>query len=88
MKKLLLVAAIVGTVAGSACSKAPDCTAETLTRKAQEMTTALQEAVNKDPSKAPELSAKVGEITSKYQGATTSKEACRAYDELIAAIKS
>lgn len=88
MNKFLLFAAATATLAGSACSKAEDCTSEMLTQKAQEMTTALQEAVAKDPAKASDLAAKVQEITSKYQGANTSKEACKAYDELISAIKS
>lgn len=87
MKKILLVAAGFAALAGSACSKAPECTSETLAKKAQEMTTALQDVVTKDPSKAAELTTKVQEITTKYQGATTSADACKAYDELITAIK-
>jgi hypothetical protein len=51
------------------------------------MTAALQEAITKDPSKAAELTAKVQAITTKYQGATTLTEACKAYDEVTASIK-
>ncbi len=87
MKRFLMLAACVAALAGSACSKAPECTSEQLTKKAQEMTTALQEAVTKDPTKAAELTAKVQEVVGKYQGATTAAEACKAYDEVIATIK-
>lgn len=87
MKKFLLIAVGMAALAGSACSKAPECTTEALTKKGQELATALQEAVTKDPAKAAELTAKVQEVTSKYQGATTAAEACKAYDEVIAAVK-
>jgi uncharacterized iron-regulated protein len=82
-----LIAVGLAALAGSACSKAPECTTEELTKKAQELTAALQEAVSKDPAKAAELTAKVQDVTSKYQGATTAAEACKAYDEVIAAVK-
>jgi hypothetical protein len=88
MKKFLFVAVGLALLAGSACSKAPDCTPEMITQKTQELTTALQAAITKDPSKAEELTAKVTEITTKYKDATTAAEACKAYDELIAAIKA
>ena len=87
MRKFLVVAAGVAALAGSACSKAPECTTEMLTQKSQDLTTALQAAITKDPSKAAELTAKVQEVTTKYQGATTAAEACKAYDEVIAAVK-
>ena len=87
MKTFLLVAVGIAALAGSACSKAPECTTEMLAKKAQDMTAALQEAVTRDPAKAAELTAKVQEVTSKYQGATTAAEACKAYDELTATIK-
>ncbi|TIL44310.1 hypothetical protein [Mesorhizobium sp.] len=88
MKTFLLVAVGIAALAGSACSKAPDCTTEMLTKNAQEMTAALQEAITKDPAKAADLTAKVQAVTTKYQGATTAEEACKAYDELTAAIKA
>ncbi|RJG44990.1 MULTISPECIES: hypothetical protein [unclassified Mesorhizobium] len=88
MKKFLLVAVGIAALAGSACSKAPECTSEVLGQKAQELTTALQAAITKDPAKAAELTTKVQEIGTKYQGSTTSADACKAYDELIAVIKS
>lgn len=59
-----------------------------LTKKAQDRTAALQEAITKDPAKAADLTAKVQAVTAKYQGATTADEACKAYDELTAAIKA
>ncbi|MBN9242702.1 MAG: hypothetical protein J0I98_07905 [Mesorhizobium sp.] len=87
MKKFLLLGVGLAALAGSACSKAPECTTEEMTKKAQELASALQEAVTKDPAKAAELTAKVQDVTSKYQGATTAAEACKAYDEVIAAVK-
>jgi hypothetical protein len=87
MNKFLLGAVGLAVLAGSACSKAPECTAEIATKKAQEMTTALQEAITKDPSKAADLSARVQAVTTKYQGGTAAADACKAYDEVIAAIK-
>ncbi|MGX9119316.1 hypothetical protein ACWTU6_22045 [Mesorhizobium sp. BHbsci] len=50
-----------------------------LTKKAQDMTAALQEAITKDPAKAADLTAKVQAVTAEYQGATTADEACKAY---------
>ncbi|MGF7006794.1 hypothetical protein [Aminobacter sp. BE322] len=82
---VLATVGVLFTVA--ACSKAPECTAETLAKKSQEIATAVQEAVTKDPTKAAELATKVQEVASKYTGATTSAEACKAYDELLTAIK-
>lgn len=87
MRKFLFAAAGIALLGASACSKAPDCTAEMLTQKGQELTVVLQAAVTKDPSKAAELTAKVQEITTKYQGSTAAADACKAYDELIAAFK-
>ncbi len=87
MKKFLLLGVGLAALAGSACSKAPECTTEEMTKKAQELASALQEAVTKDPAKAAELTAKVQDVTSKYQGATTAAEACKAHDEVIAAVK-
>lgn len=87
MKKFLLLAAGLAALAGSACSKAPECTSEELAGKAQEMTAAVQEAVTKDPSKAAELMAKVQDVVKKYQNSSTTAEACNAYDEVITAIK-
>ncbi|MBZ9810548.1 MULTISPECIES: hypothetical protein [unclassified Mesorhizobium] len=87
MKKFLLVAVGVAVLAGSACSKAPECTAEVASKKAQDMAAALQEAVTKDPSKAADLTAKVQEVTTKYQGTATLADACKAFDEVTAAIK-
>ncbi|AZN99689.1 hypothetical protein EJ066_22595 [Mesorhizobium sp. M9A.F.Ca.ET.002.03.1.2] len=88
MKAFLLVAVGIAALAGSACSKAPECTAEMLAKKAQDMTAALQEVIAKDPAKAADLTTKVQAVTTKYQGTTTADEACKAYDELTAAIKS
>lgn len=51
------------------------------------MAAALQEAITKDPAKAADLTAKVQAVTTKYQGTTTLADACKAYDEVTAAIK-
>ncbi|MDR7224862.1 hypothetical protein [Aminobacter aminovorans] len=87
MRNMLFAVLGVAALGLSACSKAPECTAEVLTKKSQEVATALQEAITKDPAKAAELSTKVQEVASKYTGATTSEEACKAYDDLLTAIK-
>ena len=87
MKNVVFAVLGVAALGLSACSKAPECTAETLTKKSQEVATAVQEAVTKDPTKAAELAAKVQGVASKYTGATTSADACKAYDELLTAIK-
>lgn len=86
MRNIFLAMVGVAALAGSACSKAPECTTEILTKKSQEMATALQEAITKDPTKAADFVAKVHELTSKYQG-TTSADTCKAFDDLITAIK-
>ncbi|MER9682398.1 hypothetical protein NKJ23_24260 [Mesorhizobium sp. M0184] len=88
MKTFLLLAVGIAALAGSACSKAPECTTEMLTKKAQDMTAALQAAITKNPAKAADLGAKVQAVTTKYQSGTTAADACKAYDELIAAIKA
>ena len=51
------------------------------------MAAALQEAITKDPMQAADLTAKVQAVTTKYQKTTTLEEACKAYDEVIAAIR-
>lgn len=88
MKKFLFAAVGLALIAGSACSSSSDCTADAIKQKTDELTAALQAAITKDPSKTAEWTAKVQEIGTKYSGATTSAEACKAYDELIAALKS
>ncbi|WP_269929888.1 hypothetical protein [Aminobacter sp. HY435] len=87
MNKIVFALLGVAALGLSACSKAPECTADVMAKKGQEVVAALQDAVTKDPAKAGELTAKVAEVTSKYQGSTTSDDACKAYDELLAAIK-
>ena len=87
MKKFLFAAVGLALIAGSACSSSSDCTADMIKQKTADLTAALQAAIAKDPSKTADLTAKVQEIGTKYAGATTA-EACKAYDELIAALKS
>jgi flagellar biosynthesis/type III secretory pathway M-ring protein FliF/YscJ len=86
MKKIVLAAVGVVVLAASSCSKAPECTAEMITQKTQELTKVTQEAVTKDPAKATEVMAKAQEFATKYQGKSDA-EACKAIDELIASIK-
>lgn len=87
MKNVMFAVLGVAALGLSACSKAPECTAETLTKKSQEVAAAMQAAVTKDPTKAAELAAKVQEVATKYSGATTSADACKAYDDLLTALK-
>lgn len=77
----LLAVALVG------CSKAPTCTQEELTKKAGEITAAVQQVVTKDPSKAQGIVTKMQELAAKYQGQTDLKDACKAYDDVLATIK-
>ena len=83
----MLVAVGVAALAVSACSKGPECTQQIAIKKAQDMAAALQEAITKDPMQAADLTAKVQAVTTKYQNTTTLEEACKAYDEVIAAIR-
>lgn len=87
MRNILFAVLGIAALGLSACSKAPECTTEMLAKKGQEVGTALQEAITKDPAKAAELTARVQEVATKFQGATTSADACKAYDELLTAIK-
>ena len=64
-----------------------DIVAYRLTTKDIPLEIGAQEAITKDPSKAADLTAKVQAVTTKYQGATTLADACKAYDEVTAAIK-
>lgn len=89
MKIKTLVAAsfsaLLITAAGSSAALA--CTQEELTKKANEVTTAVQEAVTKDPSKAQAIITKSQEMQTKFQGSTDINEACKAYDELLEFVK-
>ena len=86
MKSILGIALIVAATAIAGCSKEPPCTPEIIAKKAQELNAALQESIMKDPTKVQELSAKVQELATKYNGADDS-QACKAYDDLLSAIK-
>ena len=82
MKKIVLTVVGVAALGLSACSKAPECTAEVIGKKTQELTTAVQEAVTKNPAKATEWAAKVQEIATKYSGSNNQADACKAFREL------
>lgn len=79
-----LSALLITAAAGSAASA---CTQEELTTKVNEVTTAIQAAVMKDPNKAQEIMTKSQEMQAKYQGTTDMSEACKAYDELLEFLK-
>lgn len=79
---ILLAAALTG------CSKTPVCTAEEVTKKTAELQAAVQAVVTKDPSKAQEILKKMQDLATKYQGQTDMKDACKAFDEVLATIKS
>lgn len=87
MRTVLFAVLGVTALGLSACSKAPECTTETLAKKGREVAVALQESVTKDPLKALELATKVQEVASKYAGSNDKADACKAYDDLLAAIK-
>lgn len=86
MKKFLIAVSAVSMLALIGCGKSEECTPELITKKTQELTTAVQEAVTKDPAKAQEIMTKTQEFSTKYAGADN-KEACKAIDGLIADIK-
>lgn len=86
MKSILGIAIIVAATTLAGCSKEPECTTELLSKKGQELSAALQEAMMKDPSKVQELSTKVQELAVKYQNSDIS-QACKAYDDLLSVIK-
>lgn len=85
LRPLIVVAATAATLAG--CSKAEDCTPEIMTKKSQELMTAIQQKMASDPSSAQALMQKFQAAGTKFQSATDKSQACAAYDELIAATK-
>lgn len=87
MRKFSLIVVGLAALAGSACSKAPECTTEVIGKKTRELTAAVQEAVAKNPVKAAEWTAKIQEIATKYAGSSDQADACKAYDEIIAEVK-
>lgn len=89
MKFKTLVAASFSAllISAAASSAASACTQEELTKKATDLTAAIQEVLTKDPSRAQEVMTKSQEMQTKYQGTTDMNEACKAYDELLETIK-
>ncbi len=71
----------------AACSKTEECTPEILSKKAQDLTTAIQQKMTADPSKAADLMKKFQEVGAKYQSSTDKSQACAAYDDLLNATK-
>ena len=67
MKKIVAAGFGVVALAASSCSKAPECTAEMIGQKTEELTKVTQEAVTKEPAKATEIMAKAQEFATKYE---------------------
>lgn len=82
---LIVVAATAGGLA--ACSSGNDCTQEVMTKKSQELMTAIQAKMTADPGSAQDLMKRFQDIGTKFQSATDKSQACKAYDELLAAVK-
>lgn len=85
MRKTLLAAVVLTALAPLTAHAA--CTREDAQKKAQEMSAAVQAAVQKNPQQAQALMTKMQAIGAKYQTATASDDVCKAYDELIAEAK-
>ena len=82
---LIVVAALASGLA--ACSGENDCTQEVMTKKSQELMSAIQQKMSADPASAQDLMKKFQDIGTKYQSTTDKSQACKAYDELRAAVK-
>lgn len=86
MRKTLLAAVALTALAAPLTAHAA-CTPEDAQKKAQEMSAAVQAAVQKNPQQAQALMTKMQAVGAKYQTATASDDVCKAYDELIAEAK-
>ncbi len=93
MKKMLLAAAL-GTLALSLAScGGSNCTAEALQSKGKDLQEAMTAALTKDPTKAAtngaDWSQKAQALMAKAQaaGGSPTDEVCKAYDDLIDAVK-
>lgn len=90
MKTLPLMAAAALALGLSACSGGSDCTPEALQKKVQEVTHEIQQKIAADPSKMQDLMKRLQDLGAKFQasgGAKTEADACKAYDELLKAVK-
>lgn len=80
---LIATAAISPPAAG-----AGDCTPEIMAEKNRALHVAMTQALEKHPDKAKQIITRVQEVTVKYQGGPATAEACKAFDEALAATKS
>ncbi|MCE4224544.1 hypothetical protein HCU64_12335 [Methylobacterium sp. C25] len=82
---LIVAVALAGGVA--ACSKSNECTPDMITKKSQELMTAIQQKITADPASGQELMKKFQEVGAKFQAAGNNAQACQAYDELLKTVK-
>lgn len=87
MKITTWIAVAAITAGAAACSKTEECTPEILSKKAQDLTVAIQQKLTAEPAKAQELMKKFQEVGVKFQSATDKSQACAAYDDLLNATK-
>lgn len=87
MKITTWIAIAAITAGASACSKTEECTPEILSKKAQDLTAAIQQKLTAEPAKAQELMKKFQEVGVKFQSSTDKSQACAAYDDLLNATK-
>lgn len=81
----IAIAALAGGLA--ACSGGNECTPEAMTKKSQDLMTAIQQKIAADPASGQALMTKFQEVGAKFQNATNKSQACDAYDELLKAVK-
>ena len=80
---LVAAAAMAPSAAGAA-----DCTPEIMAEKNRALHVAMTEALEKHPEKAKEIITRVQDVTVKYQGGPATAEACKAFDDALAATKA
>jgi outer membrane murein-binding lipoprotein Lpp len=85
MRLASTVLALAATGFLAACNSDEACTEEVATRKANELTTKIQELAASDPAKLAELAPKVQELATKAAAGGDDLDAtCRALDEMMA----
>lgn len=80
-----LIAAAAMTPSGA---DAADCTPEIMAEKNRALHVAMTQALEKHPDKAKQIITRVQEVTVKYQGGPATAEACKAFDDALAATKA
>jgi outer membrane murein-binding lipoprotein Lpp len=85
MRLASTVLALAATGFLAACNSDEACTEEVATRKANELTTKIQELAASDPAKLAELAPKVQELATKAAAGVDDLDAtCKALDEMMA----